>query len=44
MKIAYIFERYPVPSQTFLRREVASLRAHGLTVNIHSIFGARWFE
>ena len=44
MKIAYIFEYYPVPSQTFLRREVTGLRAHGLTVNIHSIFGARWFE
>ena len=44
MKIAYIFERFPVPSQTFLRREVAGLRAHGLTEDIHSIFGARWFE
>ena len=42
--IAYIFEHYPVPSQTFLRREIAGLEAHGLTVNIHSIFGARWFE
>jgi len=28
--IAYIFERYPVLSQTFLRREIASLTHQGL--------------
>ncbi len=35
--VAYIFERYPVLSQTFLRREVAGGRAHGVRVEIHSM-------
>ncbi len=38
--IAYIFERYPVLSQTFLRREVAGVRDQGLRVEIHSLFPA----
>ena len=36
--VAYIFERYPVLSQAFLRREVAGVRAQGLHVEIHSMF------
>jgi len=35
--IAYIFERYPVLSQTFLRREVAGVRGQGVRVEIHSM-------
>ncbi len=35
--VAYIFERYPVLSQTFLRREVAGLRDQGIRVQIHSL-------
>ncbi len=38
--VAYIFERYPVLSQTFLRREVAGLRDQGVRVEIHSLFSA----
>ncbi|HVM60015.1 MAG TPA: glycosyltransferase [Verrucomicrobiae bacterium] len=36
--VAYIFERYPVLSQTFFRREVAGLRDQGIRVEIHSLF------
>jgi glycosyltransferase involved in cell wall biosynthesis len=36
--VAYIFERYPVLSQTFLRREVAGLRDQGIRIEIHSLF------
>ncbi len=35
--VAYIFERYPVLSQTFLRREVAGVRAQEVRVEIHSM-------
>ena len=35
--VAYIFERYPVLSQTFLRREVAGVRGQGVRVEIHSM-------
>ncbi|MGO9243153.1 MAG: glycosyltransferase family 4 protein [Verrucomicrobiia bacterium] len=35
--VAYIFERYPVLSQTFLRREVAGVRNQGVRVEIHSL-------
>jgi colanic acid/amylovoran biosynthesis glycosyltransferase len=36
--VAYIFERYPVLSQTFFRREVAGVRDAGVRVEIHSLF------
>jgi glycosyltransferase involved in cell wall biosynthesis len=36
--VAYIFERYPALSQTFLRREVAGIRDQGVRVQIHSLF------
>ncbi len=36
--VAYIFERYPVLSQAFLRREVAGVCAQGVIVEIHSMF------
>jgi glycosyltransferase involved in cell wall biosynthesis len=39
--VAYIFERYPVLSQTFLRREVAGVRDHGVRVEIHSMLKPR---
>ena len=35
--VAYIFERYPVLSQTFLRGEVAGVRVQGVRVEIHSM-------
>lgn len=35
--VAYIFERYPVLSQTFLRREVAGVIDQGVHVEIHSM-------
>ena len=35
--VAYIFERYPVLSQTFLRREVAGVRDQGVRIQIHSL-------
>ena len=38
--IAYIFERYPVLSQTFLRREIASLTHQGLRIEIHSMLAS----
>jgi glycosyltransferase involved in cell wall biosynthesis len=36
--VAYIFERYPVLSQTFFRREVAGVHDAGVRVEIHSLF------
>jgi glycosyltransferase involved in cell wall biosynthesis len=36
--VAYIFERYPVLSQTFLRREVAGVRDQDIHIQIHSLF------
>src|ERR1041384_602888 len=44
MKVAYILERYPVLSQTFLRREIAGLRAHDVQVEIHTLFSVEWRE
>lgn len=38
--VAYIFERYPVLSQTFLRREVAGVRDQNVRIQIHSLFPA----
>jgi len=35
--VLYVFERYPVLSQTFLRREIAGLRAQGVRVEILSL-------
>jgi colanic acid/amylovoran biosynthesis glycosyltransferase len=40
MKIAYLMPTYPMPSQTFIRREIAALEAGGLTVHR---FAARRF-
>jgi colanic acid/amylovoran biosynthesis glycosyltransferase len=37
LTVAYIFERYPVLSQTFLRREVAGVCAQGVRVEVHSM-------
>jgi len=39
--IVYLFERYPVLSQTFLRREIEGLRANGLRVEIYSMLASR---
>ena len=33
MQIAYLTPIYPLPSQTFIRREIAALEAHGFTVH-----------
>ena len=40
MKIAYLMPTYPMPSQTFIRREIAALEARGMTVHR---FAARRF-
>lgn len=34
--VLYVFEYYPVLSQTFLRREIAGLRAQGVRIEILS--------
>ena len=33
MTIAYVLPTYPMPSQTFIRREIAALEARGWTVH-----------
>jgi colanic acid/amylovoran biosynthesis glycosyltransferase len=33
MQIAYLTPIYPLPSQTFIRREIAALEAHGFTIH-----------
>ena len=38
--VAYIFERYPVLTQTFLRRELAGLSRAGVRLEIHSMLAA----
>lgn len=38
MKVAYLFLRYPVSTQTFLQREVAGVSAHGIHLEVHSLF------
>lgn len=35
--IAYLISQYPAPSHTFIRREVAALRAAGLTIGTYSV-------
>jgi colanic acid/amylovoran biosynthesis glycosyltransferase len=40
MNLAYLIPTYPMPSQTFIRREIAALEAQGLTVHR---FAARRF-
>jgi glycosyltransferase involved in cell wall biosynthesis len=41
MNIAYLIPTYPMPSQTFIRREIAALEAQGMTVHR---FAARRFD
>ena len=36
MKLAYLFSRYPVPSQTFCDTEIRALEAAGFEVEIHA--------
>lgn len=36
-RIGYLTSRYPAPSHTFIRREVAALRARGLDLSTYSI-------
>ncbi len=38
MKVAYLFDRYPVLTQRFLQREIDALRAHGIAIEPFSIF------
>lgn len=40
MKIAYLINQYPQPSQSFIRREIAALRAAGVEVERFSV--RRW--
>ena len=37
MKIAYVFDTFPSPTETFLAREVEALRARGLEIEIWAI-------
>jgi colanic acid/amylovoran biosynthesis glycosyltransferase len=37
MKIAYLTSEYPAPSHTFIRREVAALRAEGVEIETYSV-------
>ena len=37
MNIAYLMPTYPMPSQTFIRREIAALEAHGVKVERFSL-------
>ena len=37
MKIAYLFDTFPSPTETFLAREVEALRARGLNIEIWAI-------
>lgn len=37
MKIAYLFDTFPSPTETFLAREVAALRARGLPIEIWAL-------
>ena len=37
MKIAYLFDTFPSPTETFLAREVAALRARGLGIEIWAL-------
>lgn len=44
VKIAYLFDTFPSPTETFLAREIAALRARGLNIEIwalHAGAGAR---
>jgi colanic acid/amylovoran biosynthesis glycosyltransferase len=44
--VAYIFERYPTLTQTFLQREIAALSDAGLRIEVYAMFGShfRWWE
>ncbi len=37
MKVAYLLNQYPMPSQTFVRRELAALESAGWTIQRYSI-------
>lgn len=37
LKVAYLLNQYPMPSQTFIRREIAALEAEGVPVERYSI-------
>ncbi len=37
MKIAYLFDTFPAPTETFLAREVAALRARGVEIEIWAL-------
>ncbi|HEX7479666.1 MAG TPA: glycosyltransferase family 4 protein [Polyangiales bacterium] len=37
MRIAYLVSQYPAPSHTFIRREVAALRARGAPIETYSV-------
>ena len=37
MKIAYLFDTFPAPTETFLAREIAALRARGLEIEVWAL-------
>ena len=37
MKIAYLFDSFPSPTETFLAREIAALRARGLNIEVWAL-------
>lgn len=39
MKVDYLFTTFPTLSETFYQREIRALAAHGVQLNIHSLWG-----
>ncbi len=39
IKVAYFFTRFPVRTETFLQREVRSMRSLGIDVRLYALFG-----
>jgi len=37
--IAYLFTTFPKPTETFLQREIAAMRAHGQPMRLYSLWG-----
>ena len=44
MSIAYLLGRYPTASNTFVYREIAALRQHGVSVEVYALSRTRDFN
>lgn len=38
-RVLFLFTRFPVPTETFLQREIRALKKHGLPLRVVSLFG-----